>query len=48
MSKCRGVKEIKMIIQLAGAVLLELLEAQAAEKADMSKCRGVKEIKMII
>ena len=32
-----GVKEIKVIIQLAGAVLLELHEAQAAEKADMGK-----------
>ena len=32
-----GLKEIKVIIQLAGAVLLELQEAQAAEKADMGK-----------
>ena len=37
-----------MIIQLAGAVLLELQEPLAAEKTDIGKCRVVKEIKMII
>ena len=42
-----GLKEIKVIIQLAGTILLELQEAQASEKADMGKYGQIKKKKHI-